>query len=162
MPEAICQTAALQTELSWQATCTPSDIRKPEGEYYECPGIARFGCSTGRTRTPLISFRGSGGFAFLYAVVATATVAFVMTISGVAGLFCWQTLLMLIGTVLVGWAVLFGVLEIRRLGKGKDEVEELEDIAAYPSRNVFVAPPTGDACVHHEDYLESQGSIRAS
>ncbi|HYK17703.1 MAG TPA: hypothetical protein VEV37_06765 [Bryobacteraceae bacterium] len=44
-------------------------------------------------------------FAFRYAVVAAAAVAFVMTISGVAGLFWWQRLLMLIGTVIVGWAV---------------------------------------------------------
>jgi hypothetical protein len=96
-------------------------------------------------------------FAFLYAVIAAAAVAFVMTISGVAGLVWWQSVLMLIGTVIVGWAVLFSVLEIRRLGKGKDEVEEAEDVDAYPSRKVVVAPPTCDACVHHEDYVESQG-----
>ena len=96
-------------------------------------------------------------FAFLYAVIAAAAVAFVMTISGVAGLFWWQSVLMLIGTVIVGWAVLFSILEIRRLGKGKDEVGEIEDSDAYPSRKVVVAPPTCDACVHHEDYVESQG-----
>lgn len=95
--------------------------------------------------------------AFLYAVIAAAAVAFVMTISGVAGLYWWQSVLMLIGTVVVGWAVLFSVLEIGRLGKGKDQPEELDDVDAYPSRRIVVAPPTCDACVHHEDYVESRG-----
>lgn len=96
-------------------------------------------------------------FAFLYAVIAAAAIAFVGTISGVAGLFWWQSALMLIGTVIVGWAVLFSILEIRRLGKGKDALAEPEEARPSPMQKLVVAPPTADACVHHEDYPESQG-----
>ena len=105
-------------------------------------------------------FPGARRFGFLYAVIAAAAIAFSMTISGIHGLTGWQTALMVIGTVIVGWAILFSVLEMRRLGKTAKTTyaEDVEAEAnAYPSRTLVVAPPTGDPCPHHEDYVESQG-----
>ena len=100
------------------------------------------------------SFASERRFGFLYAVISAAAIATVMIFSGIAGLAWWQSLAMGIGTVGVGWAVLFSVLEMRRLANAGGPKE---DPNPYPARTLTVAPPTGDPYVHHEDYVESQG-----
>jgi len=101
------------------------------------------------------SFASERRFGFLYVVISAAAIATVMIFSGIAGLAWSQSLLMGIGTCGVGWALLFTVLEMRRLGNGGEQIKEDPD--PYPSRTLIVAPPTTDACVHHEDFVESQG-----
>ena len=102
---------------------------------------------------------GQERFAFLYAVIAAAAIASVMIYSSMAGLAGWPRLLMLIGTVIVGWAVLFSFLEVRRLAQTpKNRADEaLVDANPYHSRIVVVEPPTGEATPHHEDHPESPG-----
>jgi len=102
---------------------------------------------------------GQERFAFLYVVIFAAALATVMTYSGLAGLSWWKSVLMLIGTVIVGWAILFSVLEVRRLGKSEKDVaaEREADVNPYTSREVVVKGPTNDPYPHHEDYVESQG-----
>ena len=106
------------------------------------------------------SVPGGQKFTFLYVVISTAAIAGVMTISGIAGLAWWQSLLMLIGCLIVGWTVLFTLLEVRRLGgspKHRASEGPEQDADPYAPRAVVVAPPTGEPYPHHEDYVESQG-----
>jgi len=102
---------------------------------------------------------GRERFTFLYVVISAIAIAFVMTYSGIAGLAWWQSLLMLIGCLTVGWAFLFSVLEMRRLAqKPKNKGDEaLTEANPYSPRIVAVKPPTGEPYPHHEYYAESQG-----
>ena len=103
---------------------------------------------------------GQERFAFLYVVVAAVIVAAVMTFTSVAGLGWPHRALMLIGCTIVGCAVLFSALEFRRLSQSEQQrSEDRVDAArtAYPSGTAAVEPPTGEACPHHEDHMESPG-----
>ena len=114
----------------------------------------------GRERTKFLGIvPGHERFAFLYAVIAAGAIASAMIYSGLTGLTLWQTGLALIGAVVVGWAILFSVLEVRRLAQTPDEAaKELEEASnPYTSRTVVVEPPTADPYPHHEDYVQSSG-----
>jgi len=99
-------------------------------------------------------------FVFLYLVISAFVVGVAMTYSFVADLGAWQTVLLLLGGLIGGWATLFTLLEVRRIAKTPkylaDEALEQEP-NPYGPRKVIVKPPTGDPCVHHEDYPESAG-----
>jgi len=103
---------------------------------------------------------GHERFVFLYAVIAAGAIASAMIYRAVAGLAWWQSLLMLFTCLTVGWAILFSILEVRRLGQTpKERADEALEGSSnpYPARIVDVAPPTGDPYPHHEDYAESAG-----
>lgn len=105
------------------------------------------------------SARGEEKFAFLYVVIAAGAVASAMIYGGIAGLSWSRTFLALLGCLIVGWAILFSILEVRRISRAADSrpTEALVGPEPYPTRIVVVQPPTGDAYPHHEDYNESQG-----
>ena len=102
--------------------------------------------------------RGEERLAFLYVVISAIAIACVMTYAGIAGLYWWQTALLLTGGLLGAWATLFSFLEVRRLGQTPNE-RQTKALAEDPylSREVVVAPSTGEPCPHHEDYPESAG-----
>ena len=102
---------------------------------------------------------GRERFAFLYFVIAAGAVASAMTYSGITGLAWWQTVLLLIGSVVVGLAILFSILEVRRLAQTPDQAAKAAEQARnpYTSRIVVVEPPTADPYPHHEDYGQSAG-----
>lgn len=103
---------------------------------------------------------GEERFAFLYAVIGAIAVAIAMTCSGIAGLSWLKTTFVLIGALLVSCAILFSVLEVRRVAQSpKEKADEarIQEENPYGPQTVVVAPPTSDACVHHEYYRESQG-----
>lgn len=100
---------------------------------------------------------GQERFVFLYVVVAFITLAVVMTCSGIAGLSTGKTLMMLIGALIVTFAMLFSVLEVRRLAQKDRDAALVEQPDPYAPHGLVVRPPTGDAYPHHEEYRESQG-----
>ena len=102
---------------------------------------------------------GNERFAFLYVVIAAGAVASAMIYSGITGLTLAQTILAVIGAVVVGWAILFSVLEVRRLAQTPDEAAKALEEASnpYTTRTVVVEPPTADPYPHHEDYVQSSG-----
>lgn len=103
---------------------------------------------------------GQERFAFLYVAISVAVTACVMTYCSIAAFPWWQSLSMLIGCLLVGWAILFSILEVRRLGQtAKERADEALGGSSnpYPSRIVIVEPSTGDPYPHHEDYAGSSG-----
>ncbi len=113
------------------------------------PGQAKFaGIAAGNER-----------FAFLYVVIAAGATASAMIYSGIVGLAWWQSLLAVIGAVVVGCAVLFSVLEVRRLAQTPNEAAKALEEASnpYSARTVVVDPPTADPYPHHEDYAQSSG-----
>jgi hypothetical protein len=101
--------------------------------------------------------RGEESIAFLYVVVAVGAISTAMLYSVVAGLTWWQDLLMLIGSLILGWAILFSVLEVRRSASTPEDRAKQAFQEDYPDRIVVVDPPTGDPCPHHEDYPQSAG-----
>ncbi len=103
------------------------------------------------------SASGEPKFAFLYVVISTAVIAGVMTFSGIAGLAWWQSVLLLVGCLIGGWATLFSLLELRGLAQTPKDRTSEEDADPYAARTVVVAPATGEPYPHHEDYVESQG-----
>ncbi len=102
---------------------------------------------------------GNERFAFLYVVIAAGALASAMIYSGIAGLTLGQTILAVIGAVVVGWAILFSILEVRRLAKTPAEAAQALEEASnpYTPRTVVVDPPTADPYPHHEDYTQSSG-----
>jgi hypothetical protein len=102
---------------------------------------------------------GNERFAFLYVVIAAGAVASAMIYSGIIGLTLGQTILAVIGAVVVGWAILFSILEVRRLAKTPAEAAQALEEASnpYTPRTVVVDPPTADPYPHHEDYTQSSG-----
>ena len=102
---------------------------------------------------------GNERFAFLYVVIAAGATASAMIFSGLAGLVWWQSILTVIGAVVVGWAVLFSILEVRRLAQTPNEAAKALENASnpYSTRTVVVEPSTADPYPHHEDYVQSSG-----
>jgi len=72
----------------------------------------------------------------------------------IAGLTAMQTLLLLSGSLIVTWTILFTVLEILRLA-GRSRIVEDEDLEI--PRVLIVQPSTGDPYPHHEHYAERGG-----
>ena len=107
----------------------------------------------------LLNVPGSEKFTFLYAVIAAGAVASAMTYSGITGLAWWQSLLLVIGAVIVGWAALFSVLEMRRVSQTPEEAARAREAAVnpYTARTLIVDPPTADPYPHHEEYTQSAG-----
>lgn len=103
---------------------------------------------------------GHEKFAFLYEVIAAGALGSAITYGIVAGLSWPRTLLAVMGALTIGWAVLFSVLEVRRLAQTPEDRAK-EALAGssnpYLSRTVPVLPAAGDPCPHHEYYPESQG-----
>jgi hypothetical protein len=98
--------------------------------------------------------------AFTYVVVTAVVVTCLGLYSLLAALTRWQSLVLLSGSLVVVWTIVFTILEMRRLaavsgnsGQAADDEEEGLD---FP-RTVIVQPPTGEPYPHHEHHSESPG-----
>jgi hypothetical protein len=111
-------------------------------------------------RSPPGILPGHGKFAFVYGVVGVGTLVATAAFAALADLSWLQGLLIFIGCLSVGWAILFTILEVRRLAQSAREREEealLSSSNPYVSHSVAIDPSTGDPYPHHEDYGESCG-----
>ncbi len=108
---------------------------------------------------PLRIAPGNERFAFLYVVIAAGALTSAMIYSGLAGLTWWHSVLMVVGAVVLGCAILFSILEVRRIAQTpKEAAKALEEASnPYQERTIVVDPPTGDPYPHHEDYKQSSG-----
>ena len=103
---------------------------------------------------------GHEKFAFMYGVIAIGALAVAIAYWAVARLDWFQCVLVFVGCLAVGWAMLYTVLEVRRLAQTPSEREQeaLEGRSnPYISRSVSIEPSTGDPYPHHEEYRESCG-----
>ena len=112
------------------------------------------------TPGPAGAVQGQEKYTFLYVAISAVAVAFAVAFSAITGLAWKQSILVTIGCFVVAFAIVFCFMEVRRAARaakaGAAETP-VQRPNPYASRSVTVAPPTGDAYPHHEDYVESQG-----
>jgi hypothetical protein len=102
--------------------------------------------------------RKTSRVAFAYAVATAVTVTCVVLGSLTADWSRFQTLLLLIGCLLVVWAIIFSCLEVLRIATRSKSIlgrEEVDDPDA--PRCVIMLPPTDEATPHHEAHVGSAG-----
>ncbi len=88
------------------------------------------------------------------AIVATCIILFTLQ----AGWKWPQALVLLIGSLVLVWAILFSFMELRRVATGSPAITgPREEFDPDAPRRVTVRPPTGNPEPHHEHYPESPG-----
>lgn len=103
------------------------------------------------------SISGGEKFTFLYVAGSALALTCGVAYSLMAGLTRLQSILLLIGCVLVAGAAVFCLLEVVGIARrGKPGAPKAQP-DVYASRTVAIEPPTGDPYAHHEDYKESAG-----
>jgi len=101
---------------------------------------------------------GQAKYTFLYVVGSAIAMTAAIVYSLMAGLVWWHALLVFGGCLLAAWVIVFAFLDVRGSGQNATKNEALQEGPdPYASRTLEVAPPTGEAYPHHEDYVESQG-----
>ncbi len=105
-----------------------------------------------------MSGRRTSRLAFIYvaitAIVATCIVLYCL----VADWSRSQTLLLLGGSLVLVWAILFSFLEVGRIAARSSRIIGLdEDVDPDAPRIVIVEPPTAEATPHHETHAGSPG-----
>jgi len=105
-----------------------------------------------------MSNRKRSRIAFIY-VVATAIVATcIILYSLMAELSRWQSLVLLMGVLVVVWAIIFSFLEVGRLASRSPKISGPDEIVDPDApRRVVVEPSTGDPSPHHENHPASPG-----
>jgi hypothetical protein len=105
-----------------------------------------------------MSKRKTSRVAFIYAVL-TAMVATCITLYGLTA--DWprsQTLLLLAGSLIVVWAIVFTFLEVGRIAARDSSIVGPDDgVDPDAPRRVVVEGPTGEATPHHEVHAGSPG-----
>lgn len=105
------------------------------------------------------SVPGQEKFTFLYGAVSAVAITCAIAYSMFASLAWLQSLLLLIGCLFVGCALVFTFIEVHRAAGASKKTGEVlnEDADLYASRTVDIRPPTGEPYPHHEDFAESAG-----
>jgi hypothetical protein len=89
--------------------------------------------------------RQTSRIAFAYAVATAVPVTGIVLFSLIADWSRSQTLLLLIGSLLVVWAILFSFLEVGAIAaRSKNLTKQDEGVDPDAPRRVMVAPPTGE------------------
>lgn len=102
--------------------------------------------------------RQASRIAFAYGVVTALAVTAIILYSLVAGWSFKQSLFLTIGVLVILWALMFSLLEVKRISSRSKSIagpEEAFDPDA--SRRVPVEPATGEPQVHHEFHPGSPG-----
>lgn len=95
---------------------------------------------------------------FTFVVVSAVAITCITLYSLVAGFSRAETLFLLIGCLIVIWAILFSFFEVYRIAARSKRItgsDELIDPDA--PRKIIVEPPTGEATPHHESHAGSEG-----
>jgi hypothetical protein len=100
--------------------------------------------------------RKKSRIAFIYAVITAVTVTCIFLYSLMAGLARSQSVLLLIGCLIVVWAIVFSFVEVRRLAAGPHSSDK-ELVDPDGPRRIIVEPPTGEPYPHHEQHAGSPG-----
>jgi hypothetical protein len=102
--------------------------------------------------------RKASRIAFLYAVVTALVATCIILFSMMVELSRWQSLVLLLGVLVVVWAIIFSFLEVGRIASGAKRIRG-PDEAVDPDapRHLIVEPPTGHPYPHHEDHEGSAG-----
>jgi hypothetical protein len=102
--------------------------------------------------------RKNSRIAGVYVAATAVTVTSLVLYSLMAGLPASESLLLLLGVLIVIWAIVFTFLEVGRIAARAKSIagsDELVDPDA--PRTVIVEGPTGEATPHHEAHAGSPG-----
>ena len=95
---------------------------------------------------------------FAFGVATAAAITCIVLYSLMARLSGFETLFLLIGSLVVLWAILFTFYEVRRIATRSKSIRgEVHEIDPDGPRRVIIQPPTGDPWPHHEYAPESPG-----
>lgn len=95
--------------------------------------------------------------AFTFAVVSAVVITCIALYSLVAGLSRFEALLLLIGSLVVIWAVIFSFYEVGRIASRSKSISGCEEVDPDAPRTVVIEPPTGHPYPHHEEIAGSAG-----
>jgi hypothetical protein len=94
---------------------------------------------------------------FIFVVASAIAITSITLYSLVAGFSRFETLFLLIGSLIVIWAMIFSFFEVRRIASRSKSISEHEEIDPDAPYVVVVGPPTGNPYPHHEEHAESAG-----
>ena len=101
--------------------------------------------------------RKASRVAFAFAVVTASVITCIALYSLVAGLTRFEAISLLIGSLVVIWAVIFTFFEVGRIASRKKSISGHEEIDPDAPCNVVIQPPTGHPYPHHEEIAGSSG-----
>ncbi len=107
--------------------------------------------------------RKASRVAFLYAVITAVVATCIILFSMMAELSRWQSLVLLLGVLIVVWAIVFSFLEVGRIASGSKSIRG-PDEAVDPDapRRLIVEPPTGHPYPHQRTTRAAPDSIRGN
>jgi hypothetical protein len=94
---------------------------------------------------------------FIFVVTSAVAITCITLYSLVAGFSRFETLFLLIGSLIVLWAMIFSFLEVRRIASRSKSISEREEVDPDASYVVVVEPSTGHPYPHHEEHAGSAG-----
>lgn len=101
--------------------------------------------------------RKSSRVAFAFVVASAIAITCITLYSLIAGFSRLETLFLLLGCLIVIWAMIFSFFEVRRIAERSKSIAEREEVDPDAPSQVKVGPPTGHPYPHHEDHRESAG-----
>jgi hypothetical protein len=101
--------------------------------------------------------RKSSRVAFTFVVASASAITCITLYSLIAGFSRFETVFLLVGCLIVIWAMIFSFFEVRRIASGSNSIAEREAPDPDVSRVIVAGPPTGQPYPHHEHYPESAG-----
>lgn len=102
--------------------------------------------------------RKASRVAFTFVVASALVITVVVLYSLAAGWDFFQGLWLTLGVLVVVWAIIFSILEVRRIAAREKSIVGPADIVDPDApRKVIVEPPTGVATPHHEMNPGSEG-----
>lgn len=101
--------------------------------------------------------RKSSRVAFTFAVVSAIVITCITLYSLAAGLTKFEAIVLLLGSLVVIWAVIFSFFEVGRLASRSKSISGIEEVDPDASRTIIIEPPTGHPYPHHEHIAGSGG-----
>lgn len=102
--------------------------------------------------------RKASRVAFIYVVVSALVITAMVLYTLIAGWAWMQAFWLTLGLLVVVWAIVFSILEVRRIAARSKSILGPADIVDPDApREVIVEPPTGEATPHHEWHAGSEG-----
>jgi hypothetical protein len=101
--------------------------------------------------------RKTSRVAFTFVVASAVVITCITLYSLIAGFSRFETLFLLIGCLIVIWAMIFSFFEVRRIAARSKSISEREEADPDAPCVVIVEPPTGEATPHHESHVGSEG-----
>jgi len=101
--------------------------------------------------------RKASRVAFAFAVVTAIVITCITLYSLVAGLTRFEAVVLLLGSLVVIWAVIFTFFEVGRIASRSNSISGQEEVDLDAPRQIVIQPPTGHPYPHHEEIAGSGG-----